>query len=73
VDLSGRVIHLSGAGAVWRRGGPWPRTVRDVQDFVGHRDARTTRRHDRAREDLDRSPTYALARWLTAHGERPQG
>lgn len=38
--------------------------LRDVQDFAGHRDARTTRRYDRAREDLDRSPTYALARWL---------
>lgn len=39
--------------------------LRDVQDFAGHRDARTTRRYDRAREDLDRSPTYALTKWLT--------
>ncbi|WP_157647371.1 tyrosine-type recombinase/integrase [Actinomycetospora chiangmaiensis] len=38
--------------------------LRDVQDFAGHRDARTTRRYDRAREDLDRSPTYALSEWL---------
>ena len=38
--------------------------LRDVQDFAGHRDARTTRRYDRAREDLDRSPTYALTRWI---------
>ena len=36
--------------------------LRDVQDFAGHRDARTTRSYDRAREDLDRSPTYALTR-----------
>ena len=40
--------------------------LRDVQDFAGHRDARTTRRYDRAREDLDRSPTYALTRWIAA-------
>ena len=39
--------------------------LRDVQDFAGHRDARTTRRYDRAREDLDRAPTYALTNWLT--------
>lgn len=36
--------------------------LRDVHDFAGHRDARTTRRYDRAREDLDRSPTYAARR-----------
>jgi integrase/recombinase XerD len=47
-------------------------SLRDVQDFAGHRDPRTTRRYDRAREDLDRSPTYALARWLADGGERPQ-
>ena len=38
--------------------------LRDVQDFAGHRDARTTRRYDRARESLDRSPTFALTDWL---------
>lgn len=38
--------------------------LRDVQDFAGHQDARTTRRYDRSRESLDRSPTYAVARWL---------
>jgi integrase/recombinase XerD len=41
--------------------------LRDVQDFAGHRDARTTRRYDRSREDLDRSPTYALTAWLERH------
>jgi integrase/recombinase XerD len=44
--------------------------LRDVQDFAGHRDARTTRRYDRAREDLDRSPTYALTDWLARHQPR---
>lgn len=39
-------------------GGP----LRDVQDFAGHRDPRTTRRYDRAREDLDRSPTHSPSR-----------
>lgn len=38
--------------------------LRDVQDFAGHRDARTTRRYDRSRESLDRSPTFALTDWL---------
>lgn len=31
-----------------------------VQDLLGHADARTTRRYDRARGLLDRSPAYAL-------------
>ena len=48
--------------------------LRDVQDFAGHRDARTTRRYDRAREDLDRSPTYALTNWLAdTETTRPNG
>jgi integrase len=32
-----------------------------VQDFAGHADPRTTRRYDRARESLDRSPAYGIA------------
>jgi integrase/recombinase XerD len=44
--------------------------LRDVQDFAEHRDARTTRRYDRSREDLDRSPTYALARWLAVRADQ---
>ncbi|WP_436771016.1 tyrosine-type recombinase/integrase [Yinghuangia sp. YIM S09857] len=36
-------------------------SLRDVQDLLGHADSRTTRRYDRARHNLDRSPTYALA------------
>lgn len=35
--------------------------LRDVQDAAGHADPRTTRRYDRARHNLDRHPTYALA------------
>ncbi|KWX01335.1 Integrase family protein [Carbonactinospora thermoautotrophica] len=35
--------------------------LRDVQDLLGHADPRTTRRYDRARHNLDRSPTYAVA------------
>lgn len=36
-------------------------SLRDVQDAAGHADPRTTRRYDRARHNLDRHPTYALA------------
>lgn len=39
--------------------------LRDVQDLLGHADPRTTRRYDRARHNLDRSPSYALAGLLT--------
>jgi len=35
-----------------------------VADAAGHSDPRTTRRYDRARQNLDRSPTYALAAYL---------
>lgn len=40
-------------------------TLRDVQDYAGHRDPRTTRRYDRSRDNLDRSPAYTLAAYLT--------
>jgi len=36
-------------------------SLRDVQDAAGHADPRTTRRYDRARQSLDRHPTYAVA------------
>jgi len=39
-------------------------SLRDVQDFAGHRDPRTTRRYDRARDSLDRHAAYALAAYL---------
>ncbi|WP_412544145.1 tyrosine-type recombinase/integrase [Longispora sp. K20-0274] len=35
--------------------------LRDVQDLLGHADPRTTRRYDRARFSLDRSPSHQLA------------
>lgn len=35
--------------------------LRDVQDFLGHADPRTTRRYDRNRGNLDRSPAHRLA------------
>jgi site-specific recombinase XerD len=39
-------------------------TLRDVQDFAGHRDPRTTRRYDRSRHSLDRNAAYTLAAYL---------
>ena len=36
-------------------------SLRDVQDAAGHADPRTTRRYDRARNNLDKHQTYALA------------
>ncbi len=38
--------------------------LRDVQDAMGHADPRTTRRYDRSRGNLDRSPGLALAGYL---------
>lgn len=35
-------------------------SLRDVQDLLGHADPRTTRRYDRARQNLDRSPAYLV-------------
>jgi integrase/recombinase XerD len=42
--------------------------LRDLQDAMGHKDPRTTRRYDRARGRLDRSPGYLLATYL-ANGQ----
>ena len=39
-------------------------SLRDVQDAAGHADPRTTRRYDRARHNLDKHPTYALAGYV---------
>lgn len=39
-------------------------TLRDVQDFAGHRDARTTRRYDHARDNLDRNAAYTLTHYF---------
>jgi integrase/recombinase XerD len=42
--------------------------LQDVQDALGHADPRTTRRYDRSRHNLDRSPNYLLATALTSEG-----
>ncbi len=42
----------------------------EVQDHVGHADPRTTRRYDRARGRLDRSPAYRMAAILADHQDR---
>lgn len=39
-------------------------SLRDTQDFARYKDARTTRRYGRSRDDLDCSPTYTLAAYL---------
>jgi integrase/recombinase XerD len=44
--------------------------LEDVQDAVGHADPRTTRRYDRGRHNLDRSPAHALGSFLSAPGAR---
>jgi integrase len=37
--------------------------LQDVQDALGHADPRTTRRYDRSRHTLDRSPNYQKDCW----------
>ena len=39
-------------------------TLRDTQDYAGHKDPRTTRRYDHARDSLDRNAAYAVATYL---------
>lgn len=39
-------------------------SLRDVQDYAGHADPRTTRRYDHARGSLDRHATYTLTTYL---------
>lgn len=38
--------------------------LRDVQDYAGHKDPRTTRRYDRSRDSLDCNAGYTVAAWL---------
>jgi integrase/recombinase XerD len=40
--------------------------LQDVEDALGHADPRTTRRYDRSRHNLDRSPNFLLASALTS-------
>ena len=39
-------------------------TLRDVQDYAGHKDPRTTRRYDHSRDSLDRNAAYTVAGYL---------
>ncbi len=45
--------------------------LRAAQDFAGHADPRTTRRYDRARNNLDRHGAYMLAARFDASGDAP--
>jgi site-specific recombinase XerD len=38
--------------------------LRDVQDYARHKDPRTTRRYDHARDSLDRNAAYTVAAYL---------
>jgi integrase/recombinase XerD len=40
-------------------------SLRDLQDAMGHASPRTTRRYDRSRSNLDRSPGYLLAGYIS--------
>jgi integrase/recombinase XerD len=66
--LSPHSLRHTAATAALDAGAP----LRDVQDMLGHADPRTTRRYDRSRGSLDRSPAYLIA-GLFAHdtGEHP--
>jgi site-specific recombinase XerD len=48
------------------------KSLESVQDMAGHADPRTTRRYDRARNNLDNSPSYALDKQLRAVAARRQ-
>ena len=45
---------------------PWTpgASLRDVQDYAGHKDPRTTRRYDHSRDNLDRNAAYTVAAYL---------
>lgn len=42
-------------------------SLRDAQDFAGHKDPRTTRRYDKNRHSLDRHGSYVLAGRYSRH------
>jgi integrase/recombinase XerD len=39
-------------------------SLRDVQDYAGHKDPRTARRYDRSRDSLDRNAACTVAAYL---------
>ncbi|MFF0371275.1 tyrosine-type recombinase/integrase [Micromonospora sp. NPDC005087] len=55
-QISPHSLRHSAATAALDDGAP----LREVQDFLGHADPRTTRRYDRNRGSLDRSPVHRL-------------
>ena len=75
-ELVRRLAHAAGIGA-WEQLSPHSlrhsaitfaldagATLRDVQDYAGHKDPRTTRRYDHARDSLDRNAAYTVAAYL---------
>ncbi len=46
-------------------------SLRDVQDYAGHKGPRTTRRYDHSRDSLDRNAAYTVAAYL-ARQHRPK-
>ena len=75
-ELVRRLAHAAGIGA-WEQLSPHSlrhsaitfaldagATLRDVQDYAGHKDPRTTRRYDHSRDSLDRNAAYAVAAYL---------
>lgn len=65
-SLSPHSLRHSLATAALDAGAP----LRDVQDLLGHADPRTTRRYDRSRGSLDRSPVYRVAELFAEGQER---
>jgi len=61
--LSAHVLRHSHATLYLDAGG----NLRDLQDQLGHAEPRTTRRYDRSRGQLDRSPSYTFAAYLAEH------
>ena len=75
-ELVRRLARTAGIGA-WERLSPHSlrysaitfalaadASLRDVQDYVGHKDPRTTRRYDHSRDSLDRNAAYTVAAYL---------
>jgi integrase/recombinase XerD len=75
-ELVRRLARTAGVGA-WERLSPHSlrhsaitfaldagAALRDVQDYAGHKDPRTTRRYDHSRDSLDRNAAYTVAAYL---------
>ena len=60
--LSAHVLRHSFATLYLDAGG----NLRDLQDQLSHAEPRTTRRYDRSRGQLDRSPAYTVASYLAS-------